>query len=140
VFLPDLNVLIAAHRSDSPLHERCRDWLKGAYAGEEPFGVCAPVLIGLVRILTHPKVFSPPDTHQQASSFVRSLLGHPNALLLNPGRDHVRLFEDLCNAADARGDLVTDAYLAALAVETGATLVSADRDFARFPGLRWRRP
>jgi toxin-antitoxin system PIN domain toxin len=93
-----------------------------------------------VRILTHPKVFRPPDTRDQAFAFVRSLLGHPNALLLNPGRDHVRLFEELCGSADARGDLATDAYLAALAVETGAELVSADRDFALFPGLRWRRP
>jgi toxin-antitoxin system PIN domain toxin len=140
VLLPDLNVLISAHRADSPLHATCRDWLRSVYAGEEPFGLCAPVLIGLVRILTHPRVFSPPDTSEQAFAFVRSLLGHPNALLLNPGRDHVRLFEASCRAADARGDLVTDAYLAALVIETGAQLVSADRDFARFPGLRWRRP
>lgn len=140
MLLPDLNVLISAHRSDSPLHTTCRDWLRGVYAGEEPFGLCAPVLIGLVRILTHPRVFRPPDTHDQAFAFVRSLLGHPNALLLNPGRDHVRLFEESCRAADARGDLVADAYLAALAIETGAELVSADRDFARFPGLRWRSP
>jgi toxin-antitoxin system PIN domain toxin len=140
VLLPDLNVLIAAHRSDSPLHERCRDWLRSAYAGDEPFGLCAPVLIGLVRILTHPRVFAPPDTPEQAFAFVRSLLGHPNALLLNPGRDHVRLLEELCGAAGATGDLVTDAYLAALAIETGSVLVSADHDFTRFPGLRWRRP
>ena len=91
------------------------------------------MLIGLVRILTHPRVFRPPDTHAQAFAFVRSLVGHPNALLLNPGRDHLGLFEDLCGRADARGDLVTDAYLAALAMETGAELVSADRDFSRFP-------
>jgi hypothetical protein len=60
--------------------------------------------------------------------------------LLNPGRDHVRLFEEFCRAADARSDLVTGAYLAALAIETGAIVVSADRDFARFPGLRRRHP
>ena len=127
-------------RGGGPLHESCRERLRDVYAGKEPFGLCAPVLIGLLRILTHPKVFSPPDTHEQAFAFVRSLLDHPNALLLNPGRDHVRLFEELCITADARGDLVTDAYLAALAIETGAELVSADRDFALFPGLRWRRP
>jgi toxin-antitoxin system PIN domain toxin len=140
LLLPDLNVLIGAHRSDSPMHTSCRDWLLAAYAGDEPFGICAPVLIGLVRILTHPRVFLPPDTHEQAFAFVRSLLAHPNALLLNPGREHVRIFEDLCRGADACGDLVTDAYLAALAIETGAELVSADRDFARFPGLRGREP
>jgi toxin-antitoxin system PIN domain toxin len=140
LLLPDLNILIGAHRSDSSMHARCRDWLRAAYAGDEAFGICAPVLIGLVRILTHPRVFLPPDTHDQAFAFVDSLLGHPNALLLNPGRDHLSLFEGLCRGADAHGDLVTDAYLAALAIETGAVLVSADRDFARFPGLRWRQP
>jgi predicted nucleic acid-binding protein len=83
-------------------------------------------------------MFNPPDTHDQAFAFVASLAGHPNAVLLNPGRDHLRLFEGLCPATHAHGDLVTDAYLAALAVETGATVVSADRGFARFPGLRWQ--
>ncbi len=140
MLLPDLNVLIGAHRSDSPTHARCRDWLLAAYAGGEAFGICPPVLIGLARILTHPRVFRPPDTHGQAFAFVRSVIGHPNALLLNPGREHLGLFEDLCRRADAHGDLVTDAYLAALAIETGAVLVSADRDFARFPGLRRREP
>jgi uncharacterized protein len=140
LLLPDLSVLIGAHRADSPLHRGCRDWLRSAYAGDETFALCAPVLIGLVRVLTHPRALAPPDTHDQAFAFVESLLGHPNAVLLNPGRDHVRLFEGLCRAADARGDLVTDAYLAALAIETGALLVSTDADFARFPGLHWRRP
>jgi len=111
MLLPDLNVLIGAHRGDSPAHPGCRDWLRSVFAGDEPFGLCAPVLIGLVRILTHPGIFTPPDTHDEAFAFVRSLLGHPNAVVLNPGRDHLRLFEELCRAADARGDLVTDAYL-----------------------------
>ncbi len=98
MLLPDVNVLISAHRADSPLHESCRNWLRSVYAGDEAFALCAPVLIGLVRILTHPRVFAPPDTHDQAFAFVDSLLGHPNAVLLNPGRDHVRLFEELCRA------------------------------------------
>jgi len=140
VLLPDLNVLIGAHRSDSPGHARCRDWLLGAYAGDEAFALCPPVLIGLVRILTHPRVFRPPDTHEQAFAFVHSLLSHPNAMLLNPGRQHVALFESLCRQSDARGDLVTDAYLAALAVEAGATVVTLDEDFARFPEVVRRRP
>lgn len=140
MLLPDLNVLICAHRSDSSMHEPCRDWLQAVFAGDDAFGLCAPVLIGLVRILTHPRVFRPPDTHDQAFAFVDALIAHPNALLLNPGRDHLALFQGLCRQVDARGDLVTDAYLAALAVETGAVLVSTDRDFALFPGLRWRQP
>ena len=140
MLLPDLNVLISAHRTDSPSHAVCRDWLRSVYAGDEAFGLCAPVLIGLVRVLTHPRVFMPPDTLDQAFAFVESLVGHPNALVLNPGRDHLRLFAESCRSADARGDLVTDAYLAALALETGATLVSLNRHFARFPGLRWQRP
>jgi uncharacterized protein len=140
MLLPDLNVLIGAHRTDSPAHPVCRDWLRSVYAGDEAFALCAPVLIGLVRVLTHPRVFRPADTLDQAFAFVESLVGHPNAVVLNPGRDHLRLFAEACSAANARGDLVTDAYLAALAIETGAVLVSADRDFARFAGLHWRRP
>ena len=97
------------------------------------------VLIGLVRVLTHPRVFDPPDTLEEAFAFVDAPAGHPNAVVLDPGRDHLRLFRDLSGLAEARGDLVVDAYLAALATETGATLVSADADFARLPGLAWRR-
>jgi hypothetical protein len=139
VLLPDLNVLINAHRSDSLGHESAAKWLRSVFAGDEAFGLCAPVLIGLVRVLTHPRVFDPPDTLEEAFAFVDALTCHPNAVVLNPGRNHLRLFRDLCELADARGDLVTDAYLAALAEETGAALVSADSDFARFPGLAWRR-
>lgn len=140
VVLPDLNVLIAAHRSDHPLHEGCRDWLRSVYAGDEAFYLCAPVVIGLVRVLTHPHVFTPPDTLEQAFAFVHSLLSHPNAVLLNPGRAHLGLFEQLCHAADVRGDLVTDAYVAALAFETDSVVVTADRDFQRFAGLSARHP
>lgn len=139
MLLPDLNVLISAHRTDSPAHATCSAWLRSVYAGDEAFGLCAPVLIGLVRILTHPRAFRPPDTHEQAFAFVHSLVGHPNAVLLNPGREHLRLFERLCRSADARGDLVPDAYLAALAFETGALLVSGEADFGRFPDLRRQR-
>ena len=140
MLLPDLNVLINAHRTDSPFHPQGRDWLRSAFAGDEAFGLCAPVLIGLVRVLTHPRVFDPPDSLDEVFAFVESLVSHPNAVVLNPGRDHLRLFEEACRAAGARGDLVTDAYLAALATETGAVLVSADEDFGRFPGLDRRRP
>lgn len=137
MLLPDLNLLIGAHRSDSPMHLACRDWLRGAFAGDESFALCAPVLIGLVRVLTHPAIYRPPDTHDEAFAFINALLTHPNAVLLNPGRAHARLFEQLCRGADARGNLVTDAYLAALAIEAGCTVVNCDRDFGRFNGLRW---
>lgn len=70
-----------------------------------------------MRVLTHPRVFSPPDTQDQVFAFVDALLGHPRAILLNSGRSHLHLFERLCRQADARGNLVTDAYLAALAIE-----------------------
>ena len=155
LLLPDLNVLISAHRADSRLHVGCRDWLLSVYAGDEAFALCAPVVIGLVRILTHPRLrhvayyLETPgmDAGYDAVNVARArdlAAGRPlaplppDALELRAG--HVRLFEKLCRSADARGDLVTDAYLAALAIEVGAVLVSADRDFARFAGLRWRRP
>jgi len=140
MLLPDLNVLINAHRTDSPAHVGARNWLRSAFAGEEVMGLCAPVLMGLVRVLTHPRVFDPPDTLEEAFAFVDALTGHPNAVVLNPGRDHLRLFREMCVSAEARGDLVADAYLAALAAETAATVVSAGGHFARFPDVDWRRP
>src|SRR5665647_1389116 len=82
----------------------------------------------------------PPSTLDEVFAFIKHLAAHSSTTWVNPGRQHLRLLEDLCRAADARGDLVSDAVIAALAIEAGATVVTYDRDFARFAGLRWRTP
>jgi toxin-antitoxin system PIN domain toxin len=98
------------------------------------------VLSGCVRVATHPRIFSPPAPVDQALAFATALRAQPNAVVLNPGGRHWEIFERLCLAAGAKGNLVADAYLAALAIETGSEWITTDHDFSRFPGLRWRHP
>ena len=93
-----------------------------------------------MRIVTHPRVFDPPVPIAAALEFADSLRSQPNAVLVSPGESHWAIFERLCVAAGARGNLVPDAYLAALAIESGSEWITTDRDFSRFPGLRWRHP
>jgi toxin-antitoxin system PIN domain toxin len=140
VLLPDINVLLAAHRDAVSRHEEARAWLVSALAGPETVALCLPVVSGFIRVSTSPRVFSPPSTHDQVFAFVAHLAAHPRTAWVNPGRSHLSLLERLCRGGDARGDLVPDAVIAALAVEAGATVVTYDRDFARFEGVRWRPP
>ena len=98
------------------------------------------VLSGFVRVATHPRVFDPPAGTKQALEFADAVRAQPTAVIVAPADRHWAIFERLCTTAGARGNIVPDAYLAALAIETGAELVTTDRDFSRFPGLRWRHP
>lgn len=90
--------------------------------------------------MTHPRVFSPPEPIESALSFADALRSRPNAVPVSPGIRHWGIFERLCREAGVRGNLVPDAYLAALAIESGSEWITTDRDYARFPGLRWRHP
>lgn len=98
------------------------------------------MLSGFLRIVTHPRIFTPPTPIEGALALVEGLRAQPAALQVSPGRRHWEIFSRLCREADARGNLVPDAYLAALAIESGSELVTTDRDFSRFRGLRWRHP
>lgn len=129
-----------AFHAGAPDHTRYRAWLISALAAEEPLGLSELVLSGFVRVATHPRIFSPPAPVDQALGFADALRGQPNAVLLAPGLRHWEIFERLCIASGTKGNLVADAYLAALAIETGSEWITTDRDFSRFPGLRWRHP
>ncbi len=98
------------------------------------------MLSGFVRVVTHPRVFDPPDTVAAALAFADAVRSQPGVVMVAPGERHWAIFANLCRLTEARGNLVPDAYLAALAIETGAEFITADRDFSRFPGLRWRHP
>lgn len=99
-----------------------------------------PVLSGFTRVVTHPRVFRDPTPVEEALRFCAALRATGNASALVPAERHWSIFADLCRQTEARGNDVPDAYLAALAIEQGATWWSADRGFARFPGLSWRHP
>lgn len=103
-------------------------------------GVAELVLSALVRIATHPQIFREPSTTEQAFAFAEAVRSRPNAVIVAPGPRHWHIFRDLCVRAKAKGNLVTDAYFAALAIEWGCEWITTGGDYARFPGLRWRRP
>ncbi len=131
-------MLVHAHREDSPDHERCLSELSNLIAASSAFGLSTLALSGFVRVVTHPRVFDPPSPLEEALRFCDFLLQQPHAVILNPGNRHWEIFQRLCEEANAKGNLVPDAYFAALAIEHGAEWVTMDRDFARFPGLKWR--
>jgi toxin-antitoxin system PIN domain toxin len=136
--LPDVNVLIYAHRQDAPEHDRYAAWLRALVEAPEPFAVAEIVLAGFLRIVTNPKIFRPATPMQTALAFCRRLVEWPRAVFVTPSRTHWDLFVKMCNAIE--GPLVSDAYVAALAIEHGCELITTDSDFARFQGLRWRHP
>lgn len=136
----DVNVLVYAHRPESPRHDDHLEWLDAARTGIEPLGLASIVASGFLRIVTHPKVFREPTPLDTALQFVESLRSSPATVDLTPGPRHWIVFVDLCRRLEASGNVVPDAFLAAMAIEQGATWVSADRGFAGVPGLRWAHP
>lgn len=140
MLLLDVNVLVYAHRTDSPNHPSYLQWLEGICGNDQAFGMSDIVLAGFLRIVTHPRVFNPASTMNDARAFVEELRNKPNCVLIHPGPRHWGIFTHLCQAAGIRGNLVPDAYLAALAIESGSEWITTDRDFSRFPGLYWRHP
>jgi uncharacterized protein len=140
MMIADVNVLVHAFRADSPDHKSCRAWLESALASGEPVGLSELVLSGVIRVLTHARVFQPPTPLERALEYVESLTSQTTAILLRPGPRHWQIFVDLCRDATVRGNLVADAYHAALAIENGATWITTDGDFSRFRGLRCRPP
>ena len=140
MILADVNVLVYAHREECERHEEYRAWLEGVLSGGSAFGVSDTVLSGCLRILTHPRIFAPPTPAPRVLEFIRQVREHPHAVVISPGPRHWGVFLDLCRKTGARGNLVADAYLAALAIESGSEWITTDRDYAQFPGLRWRHP
>lgn len=141
MLLPDVNVLVYAHRTDSiPSHAEYAEWLSGLATGPEPFALSVLVLSGFARITTNNRIFRPSSSIDDVFKFIAELVERPNARIVGPGPDHMTIFERLCRDTGATGKLVADAQHAAVAIEHGCTMVSTDSDFDRFPGLRWRHP
>jgi toxin-antitoxin system PIN domain toxin len=131
--LLDVNILVHAHRE-------MKEWLETALDQPEGVAVSELVLSGCLRVITHPKVFKRPTPLPVALQFIESLRNLDNVRVIAPGEKHWAIFVGLCRKSDARGNLVPDAYHAALAVETGCEWITLDRGFARFQGLRLVHP
>jgi toxin-antitoxin system PIN domain toxin len=138
--LPDVNVLVYAHRQDTADHARYREWLEATLRADTAFAVAEIVLSSFLRVVTHPRIFKKPTPLDGALAFTAQLRGRPNAVMVSPGERHWDIFVRLSREAGARGNLVADAYLAALAMESGCEWITTDRDYARFAGLRWHHP
>lgn len=140
MLLPDVNVLVYAHRPEAPLFEPSRAWVEAASMGPEQVGWSDLVLSGFLRIVTNPRIFDEPTTIADALLVCEELLAAPAAVRVSAGAAHWGAFCQLCTDLDLHGPDVADAYLAALAIERDATFVTHDRGFGRFAGLRWSTP
>jgi len=140
LILPDVNVLLYAFRSDAENHAAYRTWLEGVVNGEMAYGMSPQVLASVIRLATHPRIFARPDRLADVIAFASVLLEQPHCQIIQPGPRHWGIFTALCRKANVNGNLVRDAWLAALAIESGCEWITTDRDFARFEGLRWRAP
>lgn len=140
MFLPDVNVLLYAIDSSVPQHSHCRDWLNEALNAEEPIGWAWNVLLGFIRISTSPKILAAPLTIPEAFTYVEQWLAQPPSRIVEPSARHAVVLRGLLEAGGLGGNAVSDAHLAALAIEYQARLCSCDTDFARFPGLAWFNP
>jgi uncharacterized protein len=140
MFLPDVNVLIYAFRRNVPQHTVCRAWLDHTILSGARFGVSTFALGAVVRITTHARTYQEVSTLDDAFGYCNDILGQPNCQLVEPGERHWDIFQRLCVETGTRGPRVTDAWYAALAIEWGCEWVTLDRDYARFPGLKWSVP
>jgi toxin-antitoxin system PIN domain toxin len=140
VILLDVNILVNAHRKDAPHHGPLRLWLEDLINGDQAYGTSDLVLSGFLRIVTHTAIFNPPSAMTDALDFCKQVRDQPHCAHISPGPRHWEIFTGLCRESGVKGNLVPDAYLAALAIESGSEWITTDRDYSRFPNLRWRHP
>ncbi len=140
MILPDVNILVLAHREGQEEHEQVRDWLKGEVNSDRPFAMTDIAVAGFLRIVTNRRIYGQPSTLEAALGFVDGLLARSTCVSVAAGPRHWSILRRLLVEGDARGNLVPDAHLGAIAIENGATVATRDRGFARFPGVRWFDP
>jgi len=140
MILVDANLLLYAYHPRAAQHEASRRWLEGTLSGTDLVRVAWATLWAFLRIATNPRAFEKPLSTGEAHALVAAWLDMPHVDILEPGERHLEILSGLMDRAQAAGPLVMDAALAALAIEHGATLCTTDRDFSRFPGLRWQNP
>lgn len=139
MYLLDVNVVLAAHRDDHPHHQCVRPWFDDVLASDHPFTVPITVWASFLRLATNRRIFPIPTPRAAAFAFIDTTRAQPHHLRLDPGPRHIALLRELCDEADASGDLVPDAVLAAIAAEHDCEVATLDRDFARFTSVRHTR-
>lgn len=140
MLLVDANVLLYAVNEDAPRHREARGWLTEQLDGGEPIGLAWNVILAFIRISTLSGVSPRPLPVHDALDVVAEWLNAPSSTTVHPTTRHPGILRSLLLEAGTAGNLTSDAHLAALGIEHGATVCTYDRDFARFPGLRWRIP
>ena len=140
MLIADVNVFVGAHREEIDRHDDYRNWLARSLTGPELFGVSELVLSAFLRLTTNYRIFAEPTPVDIGLEFCQLVRSAPASVIVRPSDRHWPIFADLCSRTPARGNLVPDAYLAAMAIETGATFVTRDRGFARFGGVRLLDP
>ena len=140
MIVPDASVLVYAYDRTSDLHRVARRWWESVLSGSEPIGIPWVVILAFVRLVTHPVLCENPMTIAQARQAVESWFRVDQVRLLAPGPATFDYFFDLLQQAGTGGNLSTDAMIAALAIEHGGSVYSTDRDFSRFPKVRWQNP
>lgn len=140
MIIVDANLLLYAYNPSAPQHDRARAWLEEVLSGTEPVALPWSVVLAFLRIGTNPRAFPQPLSMAEAVAIVSEWFAQPVVRAIDPTDRHWTLLATLLPGAQVKGPLVTDAHLATLAIEYGATLCSTDGDFARFPQVRWRNP
>ena len=140
MILVDTNLLLYAEDSLSEHHDVCRNWWDEQLSGTAPVCLCWPVLKAFLRIGTNPRLHQRPLTLREACERVQSWMDQPCVRLIHPTEQHWSIFQAMLKTGNAAANLVSDAHLAALAVEHNCTLQSSDSDFARFKNLKWNDP
>ena len=140
MIIPDINLLVYAYNTEDPSHAQAKRWWEEFLNGTDPVGLPWVTITGFLRLVTHPRVLVDPMSVVQGTEQVRAWMECTSVLTVEPGKKFSAIFLGLLEEAGAAGNLTTDAYLAALAIEHQAELHSNDADFSRFKGLRWRNP
>lgn len=140
MILPDINALVYAYDATSRHHASAKTWWEGLMNNPQMVGLAWVVLLGFIRITTNPRIFQTPYSPDQTLTIIESWLEQPHVRIIQPSDGHFVLLSGLLREASTAGNLTTDAHLAALAIERGLVLHTTDADFARFPGLKWKKP
>ena len=140
MIVPDVNLLVYAYDETNPQHQKARDWWEHTLSGTEPVGIPWVVVLGFTRILTHPQICANPLSVSEVRQAVLQWMGLPHVRVIQLSNQAIELFFDLLEEAGMGGNLATDALIALHAREHSATIHSNDRDFDRFPGIKWVNP